>query len=1130
MGLISNEITVVQWNARSLCGYNSRNKKCEFYKYLETFSDLPEVVCLQETWNKEGQTLMNLKGYKEPTSFRRKNKIGGGVAIFIKEGLDSEEIKHDKTIENLEFARVRIFGQNSNLDIINVYTNGINKIKTQEYKELLTNIDKKHIIVGDFNIRDGLWDSTYILNSNKRGKEMIKFIEENNLVVLNNGDGTRHNDETGHSTAIDLTLASSDACQGFNWYVHQNTLGSDHFPIVTTINQCHKKVIQGSIPRWNLSKADWTQFSELTKTINIDFDHGTINEKNDQFINELTKICEHTIPKTRPDTGKKRKTLPWWNENCDIAIKKKNKCFKKFKKYKTDQLKEAYRLARAESKVVLDTERKSKWKEFISKLNYKTNSKIIWQTIAKFNGKPFKPVEVLKTNNLRYHENIDKANILAEHYRKTSSDEMHNPIFKNVKKEREPVIDQKVFESVAEGENEEYNKLFTMSEFNTALDKKKSTAPGGDTIHYDMIKNLSEKCKWQVLKLLNQSWAEGKLPDQWKIATIIPLLKPNKPAHDPQSYRPISLTSVLCKLLETMIANRLMTVLEKNDLLSTTQSGFRKNRSTLDQIIRLDSAIKKAKMEKRILVGVFLDLEKAFDLMWTKGVLDQLTRFGIKGRILAWIQDFLKDRKIQVRVGEEMSDQTNLENGSPQGSVLSPILFNVIINTLEDVLKKFPIDLTQFADDSTIWKTAKSPEAAIKILQKALDAIKAWADAWGFKLSGIKTESIIFNRRGKPSKKITRLKIGDQIIEFTTYVKFLGMIFDCTLNWVNHINNIIARCQKDLNLMRYLAGTNYGADKKNLIKLYTTLIRSKIDYGCQAYSTASKTQLKRLDKIQAKALRIATGAYKGTSTTSLNVECNIMPLELRREEMQLKYWARSSPLGDKLPINKLVTNLSLYETQINRLKGRIPYVVKVQDLHVKYNITDQKIQEPTFPEKFVLKSITPRSTLAQTVCKKTDSKKMIKEKTTVHLNRNYNSYLQIYTDGSKDPIKQTSSCAFTIPELHITRKFKLNHNLSVFTTELIAIENALNWILTNEPKKAVILTDSLSAIQALQTGKNHSRPDLIQKINALVDQILRKQLFLMIDWCPAHCNIEGNELADIAAKSGASIGKKIDVK
>lgn len=143
MGLISNEITVVQWNARSLCGYNSRNKKCEFYKYLETFSDLPEVICLQETWNKEGQTLMNLKGYKEPTSFRRKNKIGRGVAIFIKEGLDSEEIKHDKTIENLEFARVRIFGQNSNLDIINVYTNGINKIKTQEYKELLTNIDKK---------------------------------------------------------------------------------------------------------------------------------------------------------------------------------------------------------------------------------------------------------------------------------------------------------------------------------------------------------------------------------------------------------------------------------------------------------------------------------------------------------------------------------------------------------------------------------------------------------------------------------------------------------------------------------------------------------------------------------------------------------------------------------------------------------------------------------------------------------------------------------------------------------------------------------------------------------------------------------------------------------------------------
>ena len=158
----------------------------------------------------------------------------------------------------------------------------------------------------------------------------------------------------------------------------------------------------------------------------------------------------------------------------------------------------------------------------------------------------------------------------------------------------------------------------------------------------------------------------------------------------------------------------------------------------MDQLTRLESAIRKAKLENRKLVAVFLDLEKAFDLMWTNGVLDQLSKFNIKGKLLASIRDFLRDRKTQVRVGDKTSDLHQMDNGSPQGSVLSPMLFNVLINTLSDKLVGHPIDLTQFADDSAIWKTAKNVPTAVKILQKTLNAIMEWADAWGFKLSGQK--------------------------------------------------------------------------------------------------------------------------------------------------------------------------------------------------------------------------------------------------------------------------------------------------------------------------------------------------------------------------------------------------------
>ena len=296
-----------------------------------------------------------------------------------------------------------------------------------------------------------------------------------------------------------------------------------------------------------------------------------------------------------------------------------------------------------------------------------------------------------------------------------------------------------------DGEPLAYNANFTIKELKTALSKKKSTAPGGDTVHYDMLKQLNDKAKFQLLHLINKSWNKGELPTQWKESTIIPLLKPNKDPHQPQSYRPISLTSAICKTMETMVATRLTAHLENNNCLAHTQSGFRKHRSTIDQITRLESAIRCAKLEKRVLVAVFLDLEKAFDLMWRKGTLQKLTEFGIKGKMLKWIQDFLTGRKIRVRVGTDQSDYKDSENGSPQGSVLSPILFNVIINTLEETLKNC-VELTQFADDGAFWKTAKNPKAAISAAQKALNILKPWADTWNFKISTAKTSAVIFNR------------------------------------------------------------------------------------------------------------------------------------------------------------------------------------------------------------------------------------------------------------------------------------------------------------------------------------------------------------------------------------------------
>ena len=252
-----------------------------------------------------------------------------------------------------------------------------------------------------------------------------------------------------------------------------------------------------------------------------------------------------------------------------------------------------------------------------------------------------------------------------------------------------------------------------------------------------------------------------------------------------------------------------------------------------------------------------------------------------------------------------------------------------------------------------------------------------------------------------------------------------------------------------------------------------------------------------------------------------------LPLQKRRDEMTLKYWARSASLGSKLPINSLTESKSIYTTGRNRLNWRTPYNIKVQDLLEKHNLKEIEIQQQTFPAKFDLKSLNPKHELT-TKIKKTESTMQECEKMTkTYLENNYTRHLQIYTDGSKDSAANTAGCAFTIPKLNHTQKFKLHPLLTVYTSELIAILKALQWILENKPEK-VILTDSLSAIQSLESGKSHTRPDILDQILYLIHCIIEADINLLIDWCPSHCNIDGNERADQAAKSALTHGTALN--
>ncbi|WP_419608713.1 RNA-directed DNA polymerase, partial [Thiolapillus sp.] len=170
-----------------------------------------------------------------------------------------------------------------------------------------------------------------------------------------------------------------------------------------------------------------------------------------------------------------------------------------------------------------------------------------------------------------------------------------------------------------------------------------------------------------LLTVFNSIWESGIFPPSWREATIVAIPKPGKDSSDPNNYRPIALTSCLCKTMERMVNNRLMWVLESKGLLASEQCGFRKNRSTADHLVRFDSYIRNAFAKKEHVLAIFFDLEKAYDTTWKHGILSDLYDLDFRGHLPTFIDGFLSHRLFQVRAGSTLSDTYEQEMGVPQG-------------------------------------------------------------------------------------------------------------------------------------------------------------------------------------------------------------------------------------------------------------------------------------------------------------------------------------------------------------------------------------------------------------------------------------------------------------------------------
>ena len=275
---------------------------------------------------------------------------------------------------------------------------------------------------------------------------------------------------------------------------------------------------------------------------------------------------------------------------------------------------------------------------------------------------------------------------------------------------------------------------------------------------------------------------------------------------------------------------------------------------------------------------------------------------GIRGNILKWIANFLQHRTFRVAIGEHKSSIGRARRGVPQGSPLSPTLFNILMSdlTLPPTIQKII-----YADDITITASHEDFDTAVRYMEQGITTLKEWTDQWDLHVNISKSKLMCFTNR--KIRYIPQIAIGGQSLTFTTTHDILGLRFDAPrLTWTRHIENLRITIQKRLRIMKKLTSLRWGVSRKTLTKFYDIYIQPKINYGATIYSAASDTQLGKLQTLQNEAMRIATGCFKSTPIICLQALTAMLPLQQRRKLQEINHFTKILEHQDTRPLKQRI--------------------------------------------------------------------------------------------------------------------------------------------------------------------------------------------------------------------------------
>lgn len=690
-------------------------------------------------------------------------------------------------------------------------------------------------------------------------------------------------------TNPDLCFVSSDQ-QGYSLPAVRKVLTnfphSQHRPVLLEVGTQIPIIRSTPFPRWNFDKANWDTFSaDLDSSIRW---IPPVTNNYCRFVKAVLAAAKRHIPR-----GVRKEYIPGWNDTCE-------KLYKDFQE--NGEIDVADELINN-----LSEARRKKWTDTVETMDFKHSSRKAWSLLTKLGRAPHIPQpkpDVSPDQVVKRIAGLSKVKPKKE--------------FKRVlKKELSYMKRHNVGTS-------DISVPFTEEELLSALNiTKNRKAPGFDGIHSEFLKHCGKNTRKWLLRFFSNILLTGKLPPAFKRTKILAILKPGKPADRPDSYRPIALLSACYKLLERLIYNRISPLILQS--LPVEQAGFRPNRSCEDQVLALTTHIE-AGFEKRLKSGAaFIDLTAAYDTVWREGVVYKF--FNLVGcRVMSQlINNMLSDRMIQVVMNGKHSKAKKLNNGLPQGSVLSPLLFNMYIADIPCTISR----QFAYADDLAIVTQHSNVNEIEATLNKDLSILSEYFDQWCLIPSTTKTETCLFHLNNRQTNITLNVSLNNSPLPHNPNPKYLGVTLDRTLSYKKHLTNSAAKLKTRNNIIQKLAGSTWGASASTLRSSALGLVFSSAEYCSSVW--LNSPYVKYVDTVLNQTMRIVSGAVRSTPLFWLPVLSYITPPRLRRQNNLVREFNKII-MNPALPIHE---DMAL---RFGRLKSRSPPVQTARTLNSRtYN-------------------------------------------------------------------------------------------------------------------------------------------------------------------------------------------------